>query len=132
MAPRPRLADAASDGFRVARTMYWRWRRMGATDRERLAVLAADLKERALDLRGDADPETAGRSLDDASRKLAAAMVKTAEADPGMTDEDVAELRGDLARELERLASGDVRASRGEGKGGAIGNEGDANVHKPL
>ena len=48
-------------------------------------------------------------------------MVETAEADPGMTDEDVAELRGDLARELERLASGEVRASRG-----------DANVHKPL
>jgi hypothetical protein len=112
--------------------MYWRWRRMGTTDRERLAMLAADLKERALDLRGDADPETAGRDLDEASRKLAAAMVETAEADPGMTDEDVAELRGDLARELERLASGEVRASRGEGEGGAIGNGGDTNLHNPL
>jgi hypothetical protein len=132
MAPRPRLAEAASDGFRVARTMYWRWRRMGSTDRERLAVLAADLKERALDLRGDVDPETAGRDLDDASRKLAAAMVETAEADPGMSDEDVAELRGDLARELERLASGDIHASRGEGRSGPVGDEDDANVHKPL
>jgi hypothetical protein len=132
MAPRPRLADAASDGFRVARTMYWRWRRMGTSDRERLAVLAADLKERALDLRGDADPLAAGRDLDEASRKLAAAMVETAEADPGMSDEDVAELRGDLARELERLASGEVHASRGEGRGGAIGHGGDANLHNPL
>jgi hypothetical protein len=131
MAPRPRLADAASDGFRVARTMYWRWRRMGATDRERLAVLAADLKERALDLRGDADPTSAGRDLDEASRKLAAAMVETAEADPGMSDEDVAELRGDLARELERLASGEIHASRGGDRGGAIGNGDDANLSKP-
>jgi hypothetical protein len=132
MAPRPRLADAASDGFRVARTMYWRWRRMGSTDRERLAVLAADLKERALDLRGDADPVTAGRDLDEASRKLAAAMVETAEADPGMSDADVAELRGDLARELERLASGEVHASRGAGRGGPVGDGGDANLHNPL
>jgi hypothetical protein len=112
MPPGPSLSDAASLGFRVARTMYSRWRRMGVDERERLEGLANDVKERALELRGNSDRETAGRGLNQASERLAEAMVESAESNPEVSDAEVASLRGDLVRELERLASADVRAAR--------------------
>ncbi|HYN91258.1 MAG TPA: hypothetical protein VER75_04990, partial [Thermoleophilaceae bacterium] len=47
-----------------------------------------------------------------ASETLAAALVETAEADPEMGADEVRELREDLRRELERLATADIKASR--------------------
>jgi hypothetical protein len=100
--------------LRLARVLHGRWRRLSRADRERLEPLADDVKERALDLRGKDDREQAERGLDEASRRLATAMVETAEADPDVSEGDVEDLREDLARELDRLASGEVRASRAD------------------
>lgn len=113
MVPRPSLGSTASMGFRVARGLYGRWRRMSAPERQRLEGLADDVKERALELRGTPDPDTAGRGLGEASERLADAMVQSADADPEVSDSEVDQLRGDLARELERLATAEVSASRG-------------------
>lgn len=113
MAPRPSLGSTASLGFRVARGLYGRWRRMSAPERKRLQGLADDVKERALELRGTPDRASAGRGLEQASERLADAMVQSADADPDVPDSEVQQLRGDLARELERLATADVSASLG-------------------
>ena len=113
MVPRPSLGSTASMGFRVARGLYGRWRRMNTPERQRLEGLADDVKERALELRGTPDPGRAGRDLEQASERLADAMVQSADADPEVSDSDVQQLRGDLARELERLATAEVSASRG-------------------
>ncbi len=56
MVSRPTLGSTASLGFRVARGLYGRWRRMNAPERARLEGLADDVKERALELRGHARP----------------------------------------------------------------------------
>ena len=106
---------APTPGLRVARVLHGRWRRLATADRERLEPLADDVKKRALDLRGEADLEEAQRGLEEASRRLAAGITETAEADRDLTDADLRELREDLARELDRLASADIRASRAEG-----------------
>jgi hypothetical protein len=100
-------------GVRVARALYGRWRRMAAADRESLEPLAQDVRERALDLRGTPDREAAGRELEKAEERLAAAMVESAESDPEVSAAEVSRLRSDLARELDRLASAEIRVSRG-------------------
>ena len=100
-------------GVRVARALYGRWWRMSATDREPLGPLAEEVKARALDLRGEADPEAARQDLEKAGERLAAAIVETAESDPDVSEIEVSRLRQDLARELDRLASAEIRASRG-------------------
>jgi hypothetical protein len=100
-------------GVRVARSLYSRWRIMAPRERERLAHLAEHAKERALELRGAADRQAAERELAAASETLAAAMVHSAESDPELSAAEVQGLREDLRRELERLASAEVRASRG-------------------
>jgi hypothetical protein len=108
-------AGAAALGVRVARSLHGRWRRLPAIDRLRLAPLAGDAKERALELRGAADKDAAERDLRAANESLAAALIELAEADPEIDEIDVRDLRDDLRRELERLASADVSASRGAG-----------------
>ena len=113
--PSPRDIVSTLLGVRVARGLHGRWRRLSAVERERLEPLAEDVRERALDLRGEADPETAGRELRDANVKLADAMVESAQADPEVSESEVVRLREDLSRELERLAGGDIKASRGAG-----------------
>ena len=113
--PSPREIVSTLLGVRVARGLHGRWRRLSAVERERLEPLAEDVRERALDLRGEADPETAGRELRDANVKLADAMVESAQADPEVSESEVVRLREDLSRELERLAGGDIKASRGPG-----------------
>ena len=85
---------------------------MGPDDRERLAPLARDARDRALDLRGTNDREAAERELNAANESLAAAIVASAEADPEVDEVEVAGLRADLRRELDRLAKADVKASR--------------------
>ena len=102
-------------GVRVARSLYGRWRRMSGAARQALEPLAEDVKERALDLRGVVDASEAERGLREANERLADAIVETAAADPEVGEIEVRELRADLARELERLASADIHASRGPG-----------------
>ena len=118
--PSPRDIVSTLLGVRVARGLHGRWRRLSAVERERLEPLAEDVRERALDLRGEADPETAGRELRDANVKLADAMVESAQADPEVSESEVVRLREDLSRELERLAGGDIKASRGPGAPGPV------------
>jgi hypothetical protein len=102
-------------GIRVARSLYARWRTLPPTNRKRLAPLAEDTKERALELRGLADPAAAERDLRAASETLAAAIVETAETDPEVDEVEVGRLREDLRRELERLSTAEIEASRGPG-----------------
>lgn len=108
----PSLAEAATMGVRVARTLHGRWRRMAAPERSRLQGLADDVRERALDLRGSPRRGADQLALNGASERLAAAMVDSADADPEVSAIDVEELRSELARELGRLEAGDVQASR--------------------
>jgi hypothetical protein len=105
-------AAGAAIGVRVARSLHSRWRMLPEADRERLARFAQDAKEKALDLRGANDRETAEADLNAANETLAAALVETAEADPEVAREDVDQLREDLRRELERLSTADIKASR--------------------
>jgi hypothetical protein len=104
---------AAALGVRVARSLHSRWRRLSPPDRRRIAPLADDAKTRALELRGAADREAAERGLRAANESLAAALIESAETDPEISEIEVRRLRDELRRELDRLASGDVCASRG-------------------
>jgi hypothetical protein len=97
--------------IRIARSLYGRWRLLAPTDRLRLAPLAEEAKRRALELRGSPDPDE--RGLTAANETLAAAMIETAEGDPGLSEIEVSRLREDLRRELERLSSAEISASRG-------------------
>jgi uncharacterized membrane protein YebE (DUF533 family) len=101
--------------IRVARSLYARWRLLPSTDRERIASLAEDTKEKALSLRGAADPSQAEADLRGASETLATALVATAEADPEVDEAEVRQLREDLRLELERLAHAEIKAPRGPG-----------------
>jgi hypothetical protein len=103
-------------GIRVARSLHARWRTMGPDERQRLAPLAADAKERALELRGVADRDSAERELATANETLAAAIVDSAQANPEVSESDLAELRDDLRRELDRLATAEISASRRAGQ----------------
>lgn len=105
-------AATAALGIRVARTLYGRWRVLPEADRLRIESLAEDLKRQALELRGAPDRDSAERDLRSASETFAAALVETAEADPEIGADEVRELRDDLRRELERLASAEVKALR--------------------
>jgi hypothetical protein len=105
-------AAAGALGVRVARSLYGRWRLLPPADRARIAAFAEDTKEKALSLRGSDDRAQAEADLRASSETLAAALVETAEADPEVDAGDVDRLRDDLRRELERLATADVKASR--------------------
>jgi len=105
-------AAAGALGVRVARSLYGRWRLLPPADRARIAAFAEDTKEKALSLRGSDDRVRAEADLRASSEMLAAALVDTAESDPEVGSEDVDQLRNELRRELERLASADVKASR--------------------
>jgi hypothetical protein len=104
---------AAALSVHVARSLYGRWRRLSAQERARLEALAEDVRERALELRGRTDTTEPLRDLGTANRRLADAIIQSAAADPEVSDVEVRELRSELARELERLATGEIRASRG-------------------
>jgi hypothetical protein len=105
-------AAASAIGVRVARSLYGRWRLLPAADRERIAEFAEDTKEKALSLRGSDDRDRAEADLRASSETLAAAIVETAESDPELAPDDVHQLREELRRELARLATADIKASR--------------------
>lgn len=105
-------AAAGAIGVRVARSLYGRWRLLPVADRERIAAFAEDTKEKALSLRGSTDRARAEEELRASSATLAAALVETAESDPELAADEVQELRDELRRELERLATADIKASQ--------------------
>ena|SRR5215210_4115477 len=98
-------------GIKLARTLHSRWVGLPDAERERIAPLAEDAKRKALELRGAEDLGDAERELRAANETLAAALVESAEGDPELDAIEVRRLRDDLRRELERLASGEIRAS---------------------
>lgn len=107
-------AAGAALSVRVARSLHGHWRQLPPADRQRLAGVAADAKDRALALRGLAPGERqAGEAgLRGANESLAEALLERAEADPELGEADLEALRDDLRRELERLAGGEIGASR--------------------
>jgi hypothetical protein len=105
-------AAGAAIGVRVARSLYGRWRVLPPADRERIASFAEDAKQKAFSVRGSNDPAGAQAELRAASETLATALVETAESDPEIGADEVDELREELRRELERLATADIKASR--------------------
>lgn len=115
--PRKLVGDTVVLGVHVARSLYGRWRRMSGAARQALEPLAEDVKERALELRGVPDPSDAELELREANERLVDAMVESAASDPEVSEIEVRELRDDLARELERLATADIQASRGRAVG---------------
>ena len=108
-------AGAAALGVRLARTLHARWRSLPPAERAKIEPLAERAKKSALELRGSdaAARPGAERELQTANEHLAAALIESAEVDPELDDVDVRELREDLRRELSRLASADIKASRG-------------------
>jgi len=82
-----------SVAVRIARHLYRRWEGLAPAERQPLEALAGNVKERALEVRGKVDDGTAERELDRASTELAEAMGA----------EEVADLRAQLKRELERM-----------------------------
>jgi hypothetical protein len=82
-----------SVAVRIARLLYRRWEGLAPAERAPLEGLAGSVKERALEVRGKVDDGTAERELESASTALAEAMGA----------EEVAELRAQLKRELERM-----------------------------
>jgi multidrug resistance efflux pump len=103
-------AATAALGVRVARSLYGRWHVPPEPERRRIENLAEDPKHKAVELRGASDAESVNEDLRAANATLAAALA--AEANPGVSENEVRELRDDLRRELERLAGADIKASR--------------------
>ena len=112
MVSRPTLGSTASLGFRVARGLYGRWRRMNAPERPGSRAGRRRQGAGAGAARARPTPTAPDAISSRPSERLADAMVESADADPEVSDAEVEELRGDLARELERLATGEVSASR--------------------
>jgi hypothetical protein len=106
--PRPARILRTALGVRVAHSLYGRWLRLPAPDRERLEPLAEDAKRLALDLRGFVDRRSAERDLRTANESLAAALVESAEGDPQVSEAEVSRLRHELGRELARLAAAEA------------------------
>jgi hypothetical protein len=90
---------------KVARSLYERWEQLEAAERSRLAGLAGDVKDRALAMRGRLDYSDAEDELVRSSEQLAAAIADSAASDPEVPDAEVARLRAELRRELERVAA---------------------------
>jgi hypothetical protein len=108
------METAKSLGVKLARALYGRWRTLTPASRGRLEALAEQTKGLALEVRGATDAAAATRDLHAANETFAAALLEDAEADPEIDEIEVRRLRDDLRRELERLASAEIKASRGE------------------
>ena len=78
---------------RIARVLYRRWEALSPEERKPLESLADNVKDRALAVRGEVDDGAAERELERASTELAEALGA----------DEVAELREQLRRELERV-----------------------------
>lgn len=105
-------AGAAALSLRVARSLHARWRQLPRGARRRPEQLAIEAPKPAPEGRGEPDYARAAASLRAANDRLAATLVETTESNPDVSATDVAQLKGDLRRALERLANADVKASR--------------------
>jgi hypothetical protein len=99
---------AAAVLIKVAHSLYRRWERTPAAERDRLRSLAHEVKEGALELRGRLDRAAAERELAGANEELAGAIVDSARADPEVDAAELEGLRSELARELARMAHRDA------------------------
>jgi hypothetical protein len=88
--------------LRLARTLYHEWRILPPRERRRIASLADEVKELALDLRGMVDRRRAEAELALANETLAIAIVDAAEHDRTRSDDDIDSLRRYLQAEIER------------------------------
>lgn len=106
MAPVRRLPGGAGALvlIKVAHSLYRRWEGLKPGERDRLQNLAERAKAAALDVRGRADRDAAEAELREVNEQLGGALADAAEADPDVSAADVAALRAELARELERVA----------------------------
>ena len=106
MAPVRRLPGGAGALvlIKLAHSLYRRWEGLKPGERDRLHDLAERAKGAALDVRGRADRDAAEAELRRVNEQLGGALADAAEADPDVSAADVAALRAELARELERVA----------------------------
>lgn len=106
MAPVRRLPGGAGALvlIKLAHSLYRRWEGLKPGERDRLQDLAERAKGAALDVRGRADRDAAEAELRTVNEQLGGALADAAEADPDVSAADVAALRAELARELERVA----------------------------
>lgn len=106
---------ATALGATVARSLYGRWRRMPSARREQLERIAGDVRERTLGAHGEPAQPDAGAEPPAPTAPAVDAVVEPTRIAPEVSDIEVRDLRDDLARELDRVARGEVRASRGSG-----------------
>ena len=88
--------------LRLARTLYHQWHILPPRERRRIASLAEEVKELALDLRGMIDRRRAEGELALANETLAIAIVDSVEHDRTRSEDDVDSLRRYLQAEIER------------------------------
>jgi hypothetical protein len=79
--------------IRLARALHHEWRLLPERERARLAPLARDVKELALDVRGTADPARALSELTVANEAFATSIIEAAGRAPDVSDEDFDWLR---------------------------------------
>jgi hypothetical protein len=90
--------------IRLARTLYHEWRLLPERERARLAPLAREVKDLALDVRGAADAPRAAAELTLANEAFASSLIQAAERCPDLSDEDFEALRGYIRAEQYRAA----------------------------
>jgi hypothetical protein len=93
-----------SPQIRLARTLYHEWRLLPERERARVAPLAREVKDLALDVRGAADAPRALSELTLANEAFAASIIQAAERSPELSDEDFGSLRGYIRAEQYRAA----------------------------
>jgi hypothetical protein len=93
-----------SPQLRLARALYHEWRLLPDRERGKLAPLAREVKELALDLRWNADSPTARHELALANEALAIVIMEAAQADRSRSDAEVEALRSYLQEQLHRAA----------------------------
>ena len=91
-----------SPQLRLARALYHEWRLLPDRERRRIEPIAREVKELALDLRGNMDRATAEAGLAMATEGLAIAIMEAAEADRKRPAAEVEALRSYLQAELYR------------------------------
>jgi hypothetical protein len=94
----------SSPQLRLARALYHEWRLLPDRERGRIAPVAREVKELALDLRGHVDMAAAEAELGLANEGLAILILEAVEADSRREPADVEALRAHLQNELYRAA----------------------------
>jgi hypothetical protein len=93
-----------SPQMRLARTLYHEWRLLPERERARLASLAREVKDLALDVRGASDAPRALSELTLANEAFASSIVQAAERSPELSDEEFESLRNYIRTEQYRAA----------------------------